>query len=349
MSLRVGLVGFGTVGQSVARALASDHRQRIRLARVCARPGGRSRPSWLSRLCRLDEQIRQAARGRHRRRRRAGRRGLARARRGSRGAARGRQVGRHGQQAARRGVRPRVCRRSPRTTAAQLRFEGAVAGGVPIIRAVQDGLAGDRLVRIGGVLNGTCNYILTRMECAGRPVRRRAGRGAGAGLRRGRSHRRRRRPRRARQARHPLRGRARRPRAVHATSPAPRSPTSPPATSRGARRSGCAIRQVSWAERVDGDPAGVRASVGPALVPLDSPVGRAPGLRQRHRRAPASSAATRSSPDRAPAATRPPSPSCRTCSPSPRTGRPGPRLPGVELPSSFPVRPTTPKGPYHHA
>jgi homoserine dehydrogenase len=44
-----------------------------------------------------------------------------------------------------------------------------------------------------------------------------------------------------------------------------------------ARRSGRAIRQVSWAERVDGDPARVRSSVGPALVAADSPVARARG------------------------------------------------------------------------
>jgi homoserine dehydrogenase len=46
----------------------------------------------------------------------------------------------------------------------QLRFEGAVAGGVPVIRAIESGLAGDTLTEVAGILNGTCNYILTRME-----------------------------------------------------------------------------------------------------------------------------------------------------------------------------------------
>jgi homoserine dehydrogenase len=46
----------------------------------------------------------------------------------------------------------------------ELRFEGAVAGGVPVLRAIEDGLAADRLVRIAGVLNGTSTYILSRME-----------------------------------------------------------------------------------------------------------------------------------------------------------------------------------------
>jgi homoserine dehydrogenase len=48
-----------------------------------------------------------------------------------------------------------------------LLFEAAVAGGVPIVRSLREGIAGDRLYRIQGVLNGTCNYILTRMEREG--------------------------------------------------------------------------------------------------------------------------------------------------------------------------------------
>jgi homoserine dehydrogenase len=47
---------------------------------------------------------------------------------------------------------------------AHLGFEAAVAGGIPVIRAIREGLAGDRLMRITGILNGTCNYMLTRME-----------------------------------------------------------------------------------------------------------------------------------------------------------------------------------------
>ncbi|MEQ1898740.1 MAG: homoserine dehydrogenase [Vicinamibacterales bacterium] len=46
---------------------------------------------------------------------------------------------------------------------ARLRFEAAVAGGVPIIDAVRTGLAGDTFTRVVGILNGTCNYILSRM------------------------------------------------------------------------------------------------------------------------------------------------------------------------------------------
>jgi homoserine dehydrogenase len=46
---------------------------------------------------------------------------------------------------------------------ALLAFEAAVAGGIPIIKGLRDGLAANRFTRIAGILNGTCNYILTTM------------------------------------------------------------------------------------------------------------------------------------------------------------------------------------------
>ncbi len=49
----------------------------------------------------------------------------------------------------------------------RLEFGASVAGGIPAITGIQDGLAGDRLFRIAGVLNGTCNFILTKMEASG--------------------------------------------------------------------------------------------------------------------------------------------------------------------------------------
>jgi len=45
-----------------------------------------------------------------------------------------------------------------------LAFEAAVAGGIPIIKTLREGLAGNRIFRIAGILNGTCNYILTVMR-----------------------------------------------------------------------------------------------------------------------------------------------------------------------------------------
>ena len=50
-----------------------------------------------------------------------------------------------------------------------IRFEAAVAGGIPVIKALTEGLAGNQIKRVMGVMNGTCNYILTRMQSAGLP------------------------------------------------------------------------------------------------------------------------------------------------------------------------------------
>ncbi|XOY56462.1 MAG: homoserine dehydrogenase [Rhodobacterales bacterium] len=48
-----------------------------------------------------------------------------------------------------------------------IRFEAAVAGGIPVVKALTEGLAANDITRIMGVMNGSCNYILTRMENAG--------------------------------------------------------------------------------------------------------------------------------------------------------------------------------------
>jgi homoserine dehydrogenase len=47
---------------------------------------------------------------------------------------------------------------------AALAFEASVAGGIPIVKTLREGLAGNSIERVYGILNGTCNYILTRME-----------------------------------------------------------------------------------------------------------------------------------------------------------------------------------------
>ncbi len=49
-----------------------------------------------------------------------------------------------------------------------LAYEAAVAGGIPVIKAMREGLAGNSLTRVYGILNGTCNYILTEMRETGR-------------------------------------------------------------------------------------------------------------------------------------------------------------------------------------
>ncbi len=49
-----------------------------------------------------------------------------------------------------------------------LAFEAAVAGGIPIVKSLREGLSGDAVQRVFGILNGTCNYILTVMRETGR-------------------------------------------------------------------------------------------------------------------------------------------------------------------------------------
>src|SRR2546428_7650572 len=52
-------------------------------------------------------------------------------------------------------------------TATSLYYEASVAGGIPIIKVLREGLIGNRITRLYGIVNGTCNYILTRMKLEG--------------------------------------------------------------------------------------------------------------------------------------------------------------------------------------
>ena len=63
-------------------------------------------------------------------------------------------LARHGQKLAALAERHRVA----------LNFEASVAGGIPIVKTLREGLNGNSFTRIYGILNGTCNYILSRME-----------------------------------------------------------------------------------------------------------------------------------------------------------------------------------------
>jgi homoserine dehydrogenase len=51
---------------------------------------------------------------------------------------------------------------------AALKYEAAVAGGIPVIKGLREGAAANEIARVYGILNGTCNYILTTMEAEGR-------------------------------------------------------------------------------------------------------------------------------------------------------------------------------------
>ncbi|MDX8523774.1 homoserine dehydrogenase [Mesorhizobium sp. MSK_1335] len=48
-----------------------------------------------------------------------------------------------------------------------LNYEAAVAGGIPVIKTMREAMAGNAVTRVFGILNGTCNYVLTRMEAEG--------------------------------------------------------------------------------------------------------------------------------------------------------------------------------------
>ena len=57
--------------------------------------------------------------------------------------------------------------RVARESGANLYYEAAVCGGIPIIKAVREGFVGNRITHLYGIVNGTCNYILTRMKLEG--------------------------------------------------------------------------------------------------------------------------------------------------------------------------------------
>jgi homoserine dehydrogenase len=157
--------------------------------------------------------------------------------------------------------------RLARSKGAHLLYGAAVAGGIPVIPGLQQGLAGDRITRIEGILNGTCNYILSRMEAGAafadvladaqtlgyaeaNPSEDVDGFDARAKL--------------VILARIALRA------GIDVDSVACRSITHVDAVDLVyARDLGCTIRQISKAELVAG---AVSATVGPMLVPLRSPL-----------------------------------------------------------------------------
>ena len=161
----VGIAGFGTVGRAVARNLAGGAHPGVRLTHVCNRDVARKRVDWVgpevvwtdSFQALLDSPVdviveliggQDPARAWIEQALAAGKSVVTANKQvmASCGPALLREAGRHGR---------------------HLLFEAAVAGGIPILRGLREGVAGDRLRRIQGILNGTCNYILTRMESAG--------------------------------------------------------------------------------------------------------------------------------------------------------------------------------------
>jgi homoserine dehydrogenase len=161
---RVALIGFGTVGRAVAKILCENGNRSLRLTHICNRSVERKKQPWVPNdvvwtddvdsVLQSDVDIVIELIG-----------GLNPAEQIVRSAlesgksvvtANKQLIARHGsdllQLASSKGCR--------------IEFGASVAGGVPVLPALRTGLCGDRLHGIAGILNGTCNYILSRIESA---------------------------------------------------------------------------------------------------------------------------------------------------------------------------------------
>lgn len=168
--MRVAIAGLGTVGTSLLRILAEEGAGRaprpLTVTAVSARNRSRDRGIDISRYAWFDDPVAMAASddadvfveliG--------GEDGVAKA--AVEAALRG---GKHVVTA----NKALVCRhglalaRLAEEHGAALRYEAAVAGGVPVVRGLRDGLAQSQVLSVLGVLNGTCNFILSRMDESG--------------------------------------------------------------------------------------------------------------------------------------------------------------------------------------
>ncbi|WP_370193141.1 MULTISPECIES: homoserine dehydrogenase [Aurantimonas] len=171
--LRLGIAGLGTVGASLARLietraepLANKAGRAIRTTAVCARDRSRDRGFDTSGLAWFDDPVKLAAE--------ADIDVFVELIGGSEGPAldsvkaalnRGLPVvtankallAHHGVTLARLAARKKT----------EILFEAAVAGGIPIVKTMREALVGNDVSRVYGILNGTCNYMLTRMEKEG--------------------------------------------------------------------------------------------------------------------------------------------------------------------------------------
>jgi homoserine dehydrogenase len=166
-TLNVAIVGFGTVGSSVARILCESLRAGLRLTHICNRNIERKRVNWLPASVywtdNIDEVLSSNAHivveliggldpaGTWIKRALSAGKSVVTANK--------QLIARHGSELV----------RLARENGQHIAFGASVAGGIPVISGLQEGLAGDELLELTGILNGTCNYILTRIESAGIP------------------------------------------------------------------------------------------------------------------------------------------------------------------------------------
>jgi homoserine dehydrogenase len=161
---RVALIGFGTVGRAVAKILCENPNSSIRLTHICNRNVERKKQPWvpgdviwtddIQSVLKSDAHIIIELIG-----------GTTTANDIVRGALEAGKsvVTANKQLIARSG--PELLQLAA-THGCHLEFGASVAGGVPVLPALRTGLCGDRLHGIAGILNGTCNYILSRIESA---------------------------------------------------------------------------------------------------------------------------------------------------------------------------------------
>jgi homoserine dehydrogenase len=171
--LRVGIAGLGTVGASVARVLRDKAAELTRqcgrdivVTAVSARDPKRDRGIDLSAAKWFDDPVKMAEK--------ADIDVFVELIGGDEGPARlsvkaGLEAGRHVVTAnkallAKHGVQ---LAEIAEKKGVLLNYEAAVAGGIPVIKTMREAMAGNAVTRVFGILNGTCNYILTRMEAEG--------------------------------------------------------------------------------------------------------------------------------------------------------------------------------------
>ena len=160
--LRIALFGFGTVGSSVARILVESKPQGLELTHVFNRGVERKRVEWTPKSVEWSEDadavlgsdvdvvvelagVLEPAGGWVRRALGAGKSVVT---------ANKKLIAYHGAE----------LERLAATKGGHLKYGAAVAGGIPVIPGLEQGMAGDRIERIDGILNGTCNFILSKME-----------------------------------------------------------------------------------------------------------------------------------------------------------------------------------------
>ena len=163
---KIALVGFGTVGSAVARLLyARDSEHCLRITQICNRRVERKKVDWVPEDVVWTEDIEQVlasdadvlvelvggVKPAHD--------WVARALRSGKSVvtANKQLMAQHGTELL----------ELARECGQHLAFGASVAGGIPVLSGLHEGLGGDRLLKITGILNGTCNFILTKIERTG--------------------------------------------------------------------------------------------------------------------------------------------------------------------------------------